>query len=378
MESNRDESLHCCDLAKRKFEQGQYQQALKFAEKSLRLYPTEKAERLAAEIRKIQPTSEVNNGAAQDRQSERADVHDDDDDEDTEDDEGPLYTDQQAAAVRKILNLKDYYDVLGVTKSATGADLKKSYRRLALQFHPDKNKAPGAADAFKAVGNAYYVLSDDDKRRRYDQFGPEESQSGSTPTSKGFGRDFFPGSFEDDIDPDEIFSMFFSQGGFSRQSSGSGRSRAAQFFYVQEEGQSTMSEVVRLAPLAVILILSIFTSLVAKWNESQQLYSFHKSTAYPLERFTTTTHFRIQYYVTPTFEKDLEMFTSLESLELRLENQFVSELKRSCTAQQNKQKRDLASAKFHGDLYYQHEIKMRVLSRCEALKNLALNSELGT
>ena len=53
---------------------------------------------------------------------------------------------------------QDYYEILGVSKDAAETELKKSYRKLALQFHPDKNKAPGAGEAFKAIGNAYAVV----------------------------------------------------------------------------------------------------------------------------------------------------------------------------------------------------------------------------
>ena len=57
----------------------------------------------------------------------------------------------------RIRKCQDYYEILGVTKDASEADLKKSYRKMALQFHPDKNNAPGAGEAFKAIGNAFAV-----------------------------------------------------------------------------------------------------------------------------------------------------------------------------------------------------------------------------
>ena len=57
----------------------------------------------------------------------------------------------------RVRKSKDYYEILGVSKDASDSDLKKSYRKMALQFHPDKNKAPGAGEAFKSIGNAYAV-----------------------------------------------------------------------------------------------------------------------------------------------------------------------------------------------------------------------------
>ena len=68
---------------------------------------------------------------------------------------------------------KDYYDVLGITKSATEDDIKKAYRKQALRYHPDKNKSPGAEDKFKEIAEAYDILSDPKKKEVYDRFGEE-------------------------------------------------------------------------------------------------------------------------------------------------------------------------------------------------------------
>ncbi len=70
---------------------------------------------------------------------------------------GKEYSSEQVDAVKKIRKCKDYYEILGVSKDASESDLKKAYRKLALQFHPDKNNAPGAGEAFKAIGNAFAV-----------------------------------------------------------------------------------------------------------------------------------------------------------------------------------------------------------------------------
>ena len=66
---------------------------------------------------------------------------------------------------------RDYYEVLGVSKNATQDESKRAYRKLALKFHPDRNKEAGAAEKFAECSEAYEVLSDKDKRANYDQFG---------------------------------------------------------------------------------------------------------------------------------------------------------------------------------------------------------------
>lgn len=103
------------------------------------------------------------------------------------------------------MSKRDYYDVLGVTRSASESDIKKAYRKLALKYHPDRAKDSGidpkvAEEKFKEIGEAYSVLSDSEKKKQYDMFGHDGFQWG--------GR----GGFRMDIDPMEIFQQFF--GGF--------------------------------------------------------------------------------------------------------------------------------------------------------------------
>ena len=78
-------------------------------------------------------------------------------------------------------NSKDYYDILGVSKSASEDDIKRAYRKLARKYHPDLNKdnPKEAEEKFKEVNEAYHVLSDADKRAQYDQMGPDAFQQAS-------------------------------------------------------------------------------------------------------------------------------------------------------------------------------------------------------
>lgn len=73
---------------------------------------------------------------------------------------------------------KDYYRVLGITKAATDEEIKKAYRKMALRYHPDKNKAAGSEEKFKEVAEAYEVLSDKKKRDIYDKYGEDGLKGG--------------------------------------------------------------------------------------------------------------------------------------------------------------------------------------------------------
>uniref|UniRef100_A0A4W5P1Q0 J domain-containing protein n=1 Tax=Hucho hucho TaxID=62062 RepID=A0A4W5P1Q0_9TELE len=71
---------------------------------------------------------------------------------------------------------KDYYKILGIVKGAADEDIKKAYRKQALKWHPDKNKAANAEEKFKEIAEAYEVLSDPKKREIYDQYGEEAQE----------------------------------------------------------------------------------------------------------------------------------------------------------------------------------------------------------
>ena len=97
---------------------------------------------------------------------------------------------------------QDYYDVLGVARGASAEEMKKAFRRLAMQFHPDRNQEAGAEARFKEVNEAYEVLSDPEKRALYDRFGHAATQGGADGFARGFDGFGFGGL-------GDIFDAFF-------------------------------------------------------------------------------------------------------------------------------------------------------------------------
>ncbi len=126
------------------------------------------------------------------------------------------------------MTAKDYYKILGIPKSASSDEIKKAYRKLAMKYHPDRNKDDKDAEAkFKDISEAYAVLSDKEKRKQYDMYGSEGFQNRFT--QEDIFRDFDFGSifrefgFETGGHGRNIFSQIF--GGTARDNFGSGRSR---------------------------------------------------------------------------------------------------------------------------------------------------------
>ncbi|MBW3003122.1 molecular chaperone DnaJ [Candidatus Woesearchaeota archaeon] len=100
---------------------------------------------------------------------------------------------------------KDYYEMLGVSRDASKEEIKKAYKKLAKQYHPDINKEEGAAEKFKEINEAAAVLGDDEKRRQYDQFGTADF------SGQGFDFSDMFGSFSS-FDFGDIFDQFFGGG----------------------------------------------------------------------------------------------------------------------------------------------------------------------
>ena len=112
---------------------------------------------------------------------------------------------------------RDYYEILNVSQSASQEEIKRAYRKLAATYHPDRNKSPDAEEKFKAVGEAYEVLSDPDKRKTYDtygkagyeQFSRQQGAPGGAQNWQDFSSVFDMGDFSDLFGG--LFGNFFDE-----------------------------------------------------------------------------------------------------------------------------------------------------------------------
>src|SRR4030095_16299085 len=111
------------------------------------------------------------------------------------------------------MSKRDYYEVLGVAKGATAGEIKKAYRKVAMQYHPDRNPGDKSAEEkFKEAAEAYEILSDSDKKSQYDRYG----HAGLSGNGRGFGgggmnmEDIF--SQFGDVFGDDLFGSFFGGG----------------------------------------------------------------------------------------------------------------------------------------------------------------------
>lgn len=354
---NTDEALKCLRIAQRYRDSKDYANARKFTQKSINLHSTPEAEKLlriieqesssegssstsssdsakatgtethatssSARFRSTASSSTSTNGDASASSSKAT------------------YTEAQIKLVRRVRNCKvtDFYEILELQKTCDENDVKKAYKKLALQLHPDKNQAPGADEAFKMVSKAFQILSDSQKRAIYDQSGgdPDSRFGGGGGGEHDMGRHFnfngqgMGGGFEGEISPEDLFNMFFGgqmggvrgmggggfgpfggpvftasfgPGGFRRtyvQTGGIPRQRRAGEDGAGNGGgapQSRWSMILQLAPLIFFFVFSILSNLSSLFSTPpppHPSYTFTPQEPYTAPRMTSI--LSIPYYV---------------------------------------------------------------------------------
>uniref|UniRef100_A0A668AB43 DnaJ homolog subfamily B member 14 n=1 Tax=Myripristis murdjan TaxID=586833 RepID=A0A668AB43_9TELE len=357
MEGNRDEAEKCINIATKAFEVGDKEKALKFLNKAEKLYPTDRAKALLDALTKN--GSSAGNGAYCRRpanSSENTGAQPERERQDSGGGESKGFTKEQVEGVQRIKRCKDYYEVLGISKEASEDELKKAYRKLALKFHPDKNHAPGATEAFKKIGNAYAVLSNPDKRRQYDLTGGEEPSSPGHAHGGGF--DFHRG-FEADITPEDLFNMFFG-GGFP--SCNVLFDRCTQCVVCVQGGFSMF---IQLMPIVVLILVSILSQLMVS-TPPYSLYS-RPSTGQTVKR--QTENLRVDYYVTRDFKSEYKG-NALQQIEKNVEEDYVSNVRNNCWKERQTKTDLLYAAKVYRDDRMRKKAELMTMDNCRELDRL--------
>lgn len=356
MDGNKDDAVKCFKIGKEALETGDRSRALKFLSKARRLDPTLPIDDLLSSIGKESdppPASDAAKtangpsglGSGLPSLRQRAPST------------GPgssssstAYTEEQITIVRQLKKKKDYYEILGVERSCSVEDVRKAYRKLSLKVHPDKNKAPGAEEAFKAVSKAFQCLSNEESRKKYDVSGSDEPVYERRRAPRHGGNGFF---YEGgDVDAEEIFRNFFFGGGMAPATTqfrgfsfgqGMGPRPAADY----GSGGFNARTLIQLLPVLLILLLNFMPS-------SEPVYALSRS--YPYEyRFTTEKG--VNFYVKSTkFEQDYPSGSSERArLDQQVERDYFNVLSQNCRLELQRRQWGFVRETPHCDMLKQFE-----------------------
>lgn len=330
MDGNKDDALKCLKIGKEALEAGDPTRALKFVTKARRLDPTLPVDDLLSAIEKdagdqpaaaasAEPSEPSSPSKPSDQPSIRRRVPVPGSSSSSS---SATYTEEQIAVVREIRRKRNFYEILGLEKSCTVEDVRKAYRKLSLKVHPDKNKAPGAEEAFKAVSKAFQCLSNEESKKKYDLSGEDESvyeRRATRPATRAYN-----GYYEADIDAEEIFRNFFF-GGMAPATNFGGFSFGPGMGHRPAEhgaGGFNIRALIQLLPVLLILLVNFLPS-------SDPIYALSRS--YPYEhQFTTPKN--VNYYVKSTkFAQDYPPNShERTAIEERVEREYFSILQQNC------------------------------------------------
>uniref|UniRef100_A0A182MVM8 J domain-containing protein n=1 Tax=Anopheles culicifacies TaxID=139723 RepID=A0A182MVM8_9DIPT len=380
MEVNKDEAERCIDLATYALKMGNIEKAEKLLKKSQNLYPLPQAEELLKRVKAAgskpssgnTPGSKPSSGNAAGADGTRRRAAQREEEKPAEPKLNVDYTQEQANAVKRVQKCKDFYEVLGVSKEATDSEIKKCYKKHALQLHPDKNKAPGAMEAFKSLGNAVETLTDPQKRKAYDLYRTTGNGSSGTRTrmpnggytygQNGFN---FQGDFDTGINPNDLFNMFFG-GGFPQQ-----HQHQQHNYYRQRTGRTSQYDDRNVSQPSLIfglILCFIFVSLLSTFFASDPVYSLQQTGKFSVER--RTLNLKVPYYVKNNFLSEYQ--GTLARLEHSVEEEYVTYMKRACSNERTYRDAMIGRAKSFGSRSQFQQAQQLKTPSCDALYRLGI------
>ncbi len=273
-------------IASSALKSGDYEKARRFILKGIKLQPNSARAKSMLEECDSHVTASGNGAPRQESQRSREE----------EEIRSNRFAASQAKICDDILGKTDYYEILGVPKTASDDEIKKQYKKLALKLHPDKNHAPQATEAFKKLTQAFACLTDKNKRTVYDQHGTEQNF-----------RQQYHQYFQDEetFDADDIFDMFFT----GHVNPNRRRMRRQQFNQFRngdvdprpENNQAQWRGVLQLLPFLLILVCAVIFAGGNGENKQSyaELFSLDKEKPYVVSRETQNAN--VLYYVRKEF-----------------------------------------------------------------------------
>ncbi|KAJ3084080.1 DnaJ-domain-containing protein [Rhizoclosmatium globosum] len=369
---NEDEALRALAISKRRFEEGgQYDSALKFAEKAVRLCETSETLNWLEFLKTQKPSDSAAPPPRKPTQQASSDSKSSSTPTPSDAPQRP-YTPDQVAGIKKIKAMKakgDLYGILGVEKSASDSEIKKAYRKLALQYHPDKCGAPGTDEAFKAINHSWTVLGDEGKKEQYDRYGvdPESRGGGGGSAARnpfaGGGHAFRGHSGFQEVNPEELFNMFFGEmggmggNGFHFQTNFGGPRYNTRFQQQQQQQrrqqqqqqqQGGTPQFIQALPIIILMLISFFSTFTAPSDPSlnENSYSWEYGAGYTLKR--STHGHDVDYYVNPKMFSDRydkpQFAWKLKNFEKSIEGQYYRNIHYRCQQEREYKQQLISSA----------------------------------
>ena len=259
-----------------------------------------------------------------------------------------------------LLKLKDYYEILKISKSASKDEIKRAYKKQAIKFHPDKNKSSKAEECFKKISEAYQILSNDEKRNFYDKFGTEEEFRQKYQSQHQ--------NFEEEMDPFDIFDILFNgPEGFQRR-----RNFRRNNNYYQRENHNNnnvqrnkFAVFIQFLPLIFLLLVNILPDLL----KSSPLYQFTNDSYYLNKRKTSKNN--VVYFVGDKFLKKYPKIKDVfeSGIENEIERNYLNYVAEKCEEVLHT-KQILEYRIRLGYRYFQNELNRLDFRSCERYNDL--------
>lgn len=381
MDSNKEEADRCQKLAHKAIQVGDFDKAKRLLEKANRMYPSDTINEMLNRLNSKNINSNQKNNSPKNN-THRSNISSSKPTRSAEsinsnDSKGATSASEASESMcKRILKAKNFYETLGVAKDADEIAIKKAYKKLALQLHPDKCKAPSAEEAFKRIALAFQTLSDSEKRKDYDTFGengpPSHSATGDVRYYQYHSDGF--------LTPEDLFRMFFggvpAEVSFQRQRFTRDGTRSTTRMYTSHSNNNgintnplwqKIASIIQILPVLLMLFLAIIGNFLPSFfPEDKPLYSLNRTREYNRQKWTGINN--IPFFVNPRSNFD-NLFPpnsiKLQELEVQIE---MIHFTRECGVEERIILQDIAYAKYYQSRSKLKEIQNRSKPNCEKLK----------